>query len=163
MIFLTIGTHEPFDRLVRAVDAWAGETGTEVFAQITDRALFTPRHMAHVANVSPAEYDARCAASPFLIAHAGMGSILAALKLAKPIVVLPRRGHLGETRNDHQFATAQKFRTRPGILVAETEDKLPQRLAEAQAIVTAGIAGEQPISPTAEPRLIAAIRAVILN
>ncbi|SMY09308.1 glycosyltransferase [Flavimaricola marinus] len=163
MIFLTIGTHEPFDRLVRAVDAWAGETGAEVFAQITDRAEFVPQHMTYVNHVDPAEYDARCAAAPFLIAHAGMGSILAALKLAKPIVVLPRRGHLNETRNDHQFATAQKFGTRPGILVAETEADLPQRLSQAQALVAAGTGAAGPISPTAEPRLIAAIRAVILS
>lgn len=163
MIFLTIGTHEPFDRLVRAVDAWAGETGTEVFAQITDRAQFTPQHMTYVRHLDPAEYDARCAAATFLTAHAGMGSILAALKLAKPIVVLPRRGHLGETRNDHQFATALRFQTRPGILVAETEDMLPQRLREAQALVRAGTPGHGPISPTAEPRLIAAIRSVILS
>ena len=163
MIFLTIGTHEPFDRLVAAVDAWAGETGTEVFAQITERAEFIPQHMAYMHHIDPAEYATRCEAAPFLIAHAGMGSILAALELAKPIVLLPRRGHLGETRNDHQYATVRKFGSRPGILVAKTEDVLPRRLAEAQALVAAGNAGDRPISPYAEARLIDAVRAVILS
>jgi len=163
VIFLTIGTHEPFDRLVRAVDVWAGETGAQVFAQITDRAEFTPQHMTYVNHVDPAEYAARCEAAPFLIAHAGMGSILAALRLAKPIVVLPRRGHLNETRNDHQYATAQKFANHSGIFVAETEAALPQRLVEAQAVIAAGDASGGSISPYAQDRLIAAVRGVILS
>jgi len=161
VIFLTIGTHEPFDRLVRAVDAWAGETGERVFAQITDRAGYEPRHMTWVQTIAPKDYAARCRAAPFLIAHAGMGSILTAMELAKPIVVLPRRGHLGETRNDHQYATVKKFGGRSGILVADTEDELPARLAEAQAMITAGSPEGAPISRFAEPNLISAIRGVI--
>ena len=35
MILVTVGTDLPFDRMVRVVDDWAGETGRrDVFAQI---------------------------------------------------------------------------------------------------------------------------------
>ena len=44
MIFLTIGSHEPFDRLVRYVDEWCAERGRDdaVFGQITKRAEYIP-------------------------------------------------------------------------------------------------------------------------
>ncbi len=161
MIFLTTGSHEPFDRLVQAVDDWAGQTGAEVFAQITARSELAPKHMHYAQHIEPEDYNSRCEAAPFLVAHAGMGSILSALRLAKPIVVLPRRGHLGETRNDHQFATVQKFRNRPGILVAETETELAGKLSEAQALVDSGKLADEPISRFAEESLITAIRGII--
>ena len=57
LIFLTIGTHEPFDRLVRAVDEWCAARGrADVFGQITDRAIYLPRHFEHVGQMAPAAY-----------------------------------------------------------------------------------------------------------
>ena len=47
MIFVTVGTQLPFDRLVRAVDAWAAEhPQVDVFGQIGP-ASFRPKHFAH--------------------------------------------------------------------------------------------------------------------
>lgn len=130
MIFLTIGTHEPFDRLIRVVDQWCKERGNgdEVLGQITDRATYHPTEFRAVASLSPSEYRKHCQNAHLIISHAGMGSIIAAMTYNVPIVVLPRRGHLHETRNDHQFGTAQKFGDRPGIFVALTENDLPQVL-----------------------------------
>lgn len=125
MIFLTIGTHEPFDRLVRAVDEWCASrnTGAQVFGQITDRrpGAWRPQHFDWVARLSPQEYDKRFSAAGLIVSHAGMGSILTALRYAKPIVIMPRRGHLRETRNDHQFTTMRMLGDRPSIHVAEDE------------------------------------------
>jgi len=53
-----------------------------------------------------------------------VGSILTARDLRKPIVVLPRRAHLGEHRNDHQWATVKHLSQDVGIVVAEDEDAL---------------------------------------
>ncbi len=158
MIFLTIGTHEPFDRLVRAVDEWCAARGrADVFGQITDRAIYLPRKFEHVGQMAPAAYRDACERADFLVAHAGMGAIITALTLAKAIAVMPRRDHLGETRNDHQFATAAKLGAKPGIHVAETEAELPAVLDRLAAGVTAAPA----IGPFAEERLISALRRLI--
>ncbi|MFN3371679.1 MAG: glycosyltransferase [Sphingomonadaceae bacterium] len=157
MIFLTIGTHEPFDRLVEAMDRWAGASGVEVFAQGAGR--YRPRHFELVHKLDPDSYRARVEAADFLVAHAGMGSIITALDCGKPIVVMPRRGHLNETRNDHQWATARQLASVPGILVAEDEAALP-------ALLDRLVAGDRPaevqrLSPWASDELIAAVRGVI--
>lgn len=159
MIFLTIGSHEPFDRLVRAVDDWVAQSGAEVFGQITERAGYQPQHFPATGHLSVAEYQARAAQADFLVAHAGMGSILTALQLGKPIVVLPRRGHLKETRNDHQYATAERLGTRAGVTVALSDADLPAALDRVRR-ATADLAAA-PISKKADASLIAAVRHVI--
>lgn len=161
MIFLTVGTHEPFDRLVRAVDGWTAERdlGDRVFGQITDRAGYAPKAFRSVPNVDPAEFRDLCTNAEFIISHAGMGSILSALTIGTQIVVMPRRGHLGETRNDHQFDTVQRLGSRPGIHVAPTEDDLPALLDN---MVEASEHHEHArIARFADDRLITAIRRFI--
>ena len=63
-----------------------------------------------------------------IVAHAGMGSILTALEYGKPILVMPRRGDLRETRNDHQIATAKRFRELGKVAVAFDEVELAREL-----------------------------------
>lgn len=118
----------PFDRLVRAVDDWAGRRGrTDVFAQIGPTEL-RPRHIDWARFLQPPEFRSKASGASLIVAHAGMGSILTALELGKPIVVMPRRGDLGETRNDHQVATVARFRERPGIAAVLDESELAARL-----------------------------------
>jgi len=155
VIFLTVGTHEPFDRLVRCVDDWCSERGDEVFGQITKRAGYQPSHFKAVPSLDPAEYQKQFREADFIVSHAGMGSILTALSMQKPIIILPRRGYLQETRNDHQFATAQRFQSRAGVFVAQDEADLPEVLHQlADGNVTAG----QGISPFADEQLIGTLR-----
>jgi hypothetical protein len=58
----------------------------------------------------------------------GMGSILTALQYGKPILVMPRLGRLKETRNDHQVATAQRFREMGKVAVAMDEGEIVAQL-----------------------------------
>jgi len=162
LIFLTVGSHEPFDRLVRCVDDWCGASGhgADVFGQITKRAEYSPRHFETVPTLGPAEYDKRFDQAEIIVSHAGMGSIITALSKQKPIVMLPRRGHLHETRNDHQFATMQRFRSWPGILAAEDEAELPGLLDQ---VADGGMATSQKISPFADDQLVAAVRNFIYD
>ena len=58
MILVTVGAQMPFDRMTRAVDAWAGERGrTDVFAQIgpTD---FIPQNIEWTAFLEPEQFRA---------------------------------------------------------------------------------------------------------
>ena len=161
MIFLTLGTQEPFDRLVKAVDDWCAETGrgADLFGQITERAGYTPKHFDWVASLPPDLHRERCSEAEFIISHAGMGSIITAMTYGKPIIVLPRRADLKEHRNDHQQATARRLGGRPGLMVAQTEHELPLLLGRLIAGETENEAAA--LSPFADQSLLDALAAFI--
>ncbi len=154
MIFATVGSQEPFDRLIRAVDEWAVSRGRfDVLAQIGS-SNFRPKHIEFTKFIEPAEFNRVIRSASVVIAHAGMGSIISALEIGKPIVVMPRRGFLRETRNDHQVATAERFGSRGRVIVANDQKDFASKLDYALTLSTM-----DPINPEASPRLIATIRA----
>ncbi len=109
MIFVTVGTQLPFERLVEAVDAWAaGRPARKVFMQLGGTA-YRPRHCEFAAYTPPAEWERLFDEAELVVSHAGMGTILKSLERAKPLVIMPRLAALGEHRNDHQEATARRF------------------------------------------------------
>ncbi len=118
MIFLSVGTQLGFDRLVRCVDLWAARTpSADVFAQIGG-GRYVPSHCRWARELPRGEYEDRIAACELIVSHAGMGTVLAAGDSRKPIIVMPRRGELGEHRNDHQWDIRRVLGVR-GVLVAE--------------------------------------------
>ncbi len=124
MIFVTVGTDLPFNRLVRVVDQWAQSTScNEVFAQIGDTD-WQPAHIAWCNFLQPPEFTRRFAEAEVVVAHAGMGTILSALQWEKPILVMPRRASFGEQRNEHQLATAHHLSELDKINVAMDEIEL---------------------------------------
>jgi UDP-N-acetylglucosamine transferase subunit ALG13 len=152
-IFVTVGAQIPFDRLITAVDAWAlgGSEGHNLFAQIGEKGV-RPTHMESVELLEPPEFRMRVLWADVLVAHAGMGSILTALQYGKPILVMPRLGKLKETRNDHQVATAQRFRKLGKVAVAMDEGEIVTLLDDLEAI-----GRTEQISDRASDELIAAI------
>ena len=146
----------PFDRMVRCVDEWAAKQGRrDVMAQIGPT-RWRPRSIEWTDFLSPTQFIEHVKRAKVIVAHAGMGSILTALRFGKPIVIMPRRGDLAETRNDHQLATARRFADRQGIAVAMDELELPGTLERLDSLV----AGE-PISDYASAGLLDAIREFI--
>lgn len=146
-LFVTVGSQLAFDRLVVAVGAWVRtQASVQAVAQIGASTL-DPRAllpMEVMDQLAPQAY-ARCVREAHIIvAHAGMGSILTALETNKPLVLLPRRGHLRETRNDHQFDTARQLlqQQTPGsnalIRVALEDDALPAVLDQLKSDVCSG-------------------------
>ena len=136
-IFVTVGAQMPFDRLVRVVDRWAEAEGRhDVFAQVGDTRA-PPTYIPFVRHLPPQDFRRRAEDARVLIAHAGMGSIMTALELGKPILVMPRRGALRETRNDHQVSTARRFLERAMIEVAFDEEDLERRLARVDLLTAA--------------------------
>lgn len=130
-IFVTVGSMLPFDRLVQAVDAWAGQQkGVQGFAQI-GVSEWRPRHLESQAMLSPAEYRERFRWCDLIISHVGMGTVITAAELGKPLLLLPRRVHLAEVTSAHQEATATWLRGKPGICLMENESELAQRIPEA--------------------------------
>lgn len=156
MIFVTVGAQMPFDRLIKTVDQWAREQGhDDVFAQIglTD---YRPTHIQWTPFLSTEEFKQRYEAASVIVAHAGTGSIITALQLGKPILIMPRRASLRETRNDHQVATSEKFRRFDSVAVALDEKELITRLDEID-----NLRGRQSIEPYASRELVGAIREFI--
>ncbi|MGC4024847.1 MAG: glycosyltransferase [Mesorhizobium sp.] len=128
MILLSVGTQFPFDRLVQAVDEWAFRAArTDVIGQIGP-STYKPKAMKCFGLVTPDEMRDLQAQADIMIAHAGMGSILTAMELGKPIIVFPRDHALGEHRNGHQLATADRFSDTPGVFVVRDVASLNERL-----------------------------------
>ncbi len=153
MIFVTVGSVDPFDRLIRAMDEWAGAQGRkDVFAQI-GKSAYVPRHIGYTQFLSPTEFRERIRTARLIVAHAGTGSIIAALEAGIPIIVMPKLANLGEHRNEHQVATARRFGQKQGILVANDEKDLLLKLQEEE-----NHSAPSAITPQASPDLISAIR-----
>jgi UDP-N-acetylglucosamine transferase subunit ALG13 len=162
VIFVTVGSQLPFCRLIRAVDAWCAATGrTDVVGQVGALGPdhYRPRHFKWDQFIAPGKFDELTTQADLIIAHAGMGSIIGALRNAKPIVIMPRRASLGEHRNEHQLATASRFAGRQNVYVADDEVALPAAL---ERVVGSSVSAAA-ISPFADPRLITALRRYILN
>ena len=155
-IFVTVGAQMPFDRLIRTVDEWAAKRGrSDVCAQIGETD-YQPSHIEWVQFLGPDEFHKHVESATVVVAHAGMGSILAALEAGKPILVMPRRGDLRETRNDHQVATAKRFLEMGKVGVAMNDNELRTKLDELDALAPADRIGRY-----ASESLISAVRCFI--
>ena len=135
MIFLTVGTQFPFDRLVRTVDEVC-ENGfrEEIFAQIGDTS-YKPRNFKSVASLSKNMFDKYLKSASGVISHAGMGVITMALDNKKPLLAMPRLKKYGEVVNNHQVAIARKFEKLGHILSVYSMEELPEKLQQLKAFV----------------------------
>lgn len=125
------------------MDAWAGRNPTEqVFGQIGN-STYTPQSVIWTRFSSPELFREKCEAADLIISHAGIGNILLAIELQKPIIVLPRQAELNEHRNDHQMATVKRLKEKAGIGVIYDAAELDQ------AIQCARVSNIKPSVPTA--------------
>jgi UDP-N-acetylglucosamine transferase subunit ALG13 len=155
VIFVTVGTQGPFDRLIKAVDAWAADDReAAAFAQIGS-ARYRPAHMEWAEHLPVDAFRSKLEAASLVVSHAGIGNLLMALQARKPILMMPRRSQFNETRNDHQLATARWLRQMPGVTVADDTDELIEALRRG--------AWQEPGAVRAEafPELLAAVREFI--
>lgn len=158
VIFVSVGSMMPFDRLVRAADDWAAaHPATDVLIQLGN-GKHLPTHARHVRLMPPGEYRRLVETAALFVAHAGMGSIISAIQAGRPLLMLPRRASLGEHNNDHQLATVRNVANRPGLHHVEHEDQLG---AAIDRLLGGGGEAPAPISPHASPELIAAVRGFV--
>jgi UDP-N-acetylglucosamine transferase subunit ALG13 len=164
MIFVSVGAQMPFDRLIRAVDQWAGlhrDRPSQIFAQIGDSA-YRAQYIETTRFIHPAEFRNRVKNARIVVAHAGMGSIITALEFGKPLIVMPRRGDLGETRNDHQVATALHFAAKGNITAAFSESEFIEKLDQLETLDKAAlIRGSDRIGGEASQDLVGTIRSFL--
>jgi UDP-N-acetylglucosamine transferase subunit ALG13 len=103
LIFATVGTHhQPFDRFLRVALALAGDDQLVVQHGHTERVGAGPSVQWH-RWLSPGEMNALMRAADVVVTHAGVASIVDAVRAGHRPIVVPRRQHLGEHVDDHQL------------------------------------------------------------
>jgi exopolysaccharide biosynthesis glucuronosyltransferase PssE len=146
VILVTIGTSEPFDRLLASLDHLPNgerlvvQTGASTVrpegAECIDYLAFD--HLMELVR------DAR-----IVICHAGVGTTLAVLALGKRPIVVPRVAKYGEAVDDHQLEFGQRLAAAGLVTLVQDpaslrEDVLSPDSSElpAQANKTGGLVGE---------------------
>jgi len=145
MILVSVGTQLPFDRLTRTVDQWAAANQRcDVIAQIGPSS-HKPIAMKSFAFMEHDQFRALELQCSLMVSHAGMGSIITAMELGKPIIIMARDHHCGEHRNGHQLGTAREFARMPGVYVAADAAELVALLDRADDLVASpGLASTAP-------------------
>ena len=77
----------------------------------------------------PDEFNKLFSKARLIVAYAGMGTIISAMRQHKPIIIFPRIAAWGEHRNEHQLATAQKMKELGYVYVA-TDVKRTKRVVD---------------------------------
>lgn len=114
MIFVTVGTQLPFPRLVREMNRIAGSLCEPVIAQTCDDLEDYPNLIVEP-YMNSERYNDVIEQARIVVAHAGIGTVLAARQARVPVILVPRRAALGEHRNDHQQGTLRQLLGREGI------------------------------------------------
>jgi UDP-N-acetylglucosamine transferase subunit ALG13 len=126
VIFVTVGTQLPFERLVGAVNDWAARVDPrpDVLAQVGSGRIDYPS-LRCVRSLDGVRYGEVIAAARLVVAHAGTGSILTALDRGVPVIIMPRDHRRSEHRDDHQSQTARQLEKMGLVAVAWSESHLP--------------------------------------
>jgi uncharacterized protein (TIGR00661 family) len=128
-ILVLLGTQKnSFRRLIEAVDKL--DLPESIIVQ-SGHTKFSSDKLDIQPFVDPAEYDRLNQEAKLVISHAGVGSIMQALALGKPVVVMPRRRRFGEHLNDHQLQIAHSLAEQGLVTVVEKADQLESAVAQA--------------------------------
>ncbi len=130
MIFVTVGSMFPFDRLAQAADAWAEHNRSRDMLVQIGAGAYEPKHARWVRMMRTNEFNNAIAGCDLVVAHLGMGSIITAMQAQKPIVLLPRIYELGEHTSDHQMHATDWLADRPGIWIAKDTADLHRLLGD---------------------------------
>ncbi|RDC54274.1 glycosyl transferase family 28 [Pedobacter chinensis] len=123
MIFVTIGTQISFDRFIEAIDEIAGLIDEPIIVQGI-KGGYQTKNVKTVDFLNPDEFNKLMEGARLIVGHAGMGTVLSALKYEKPIIIFPRIASLREHRNDHQMVTAMRMNELGYVHVAYDKKQL---------------------------------------
>jgi beta-1,4-N-acetylglucosaminyltransferase len=131
VILVTVGMHtDGFPRLVQEMERIATQVDEDVVMQI-GATRHEPRAARWFTFPTQEQMDALCEQARVIVSHAGAGSILAALRYRKPLIVVPRRREHGEVIDDHQLELADALSRAGALLVANEVCELGAKLEEA--------------------------------
>lgn len=157
MIFATAGTQLPFDRLLSGIDSWAARnSGFPILAQAgASQRRF--HHIRTVPHLDQTEFQVEFEKARLIVAHAGMGTILSAAELGKPLIIMPRCVKFNEHRNDHQRDTAREMSRLSNVTVVSDGQALHEALDNA---VSSGFEIPRQTAPSRPEELSPLIEAI---
>ncbi|BCN29012.1 PssE/Cps14G family polysaccharide biosynthesis glycosyltransferase [Anaeromicropila herbilytica] len=130
MIFVVLGTQKfQLNRLLKEVDDLIerGDITEEVMAQI-GFSDYEPKNYKYYRFLDKDQFDNYIAGSTMVITHSGVGSILAALKVKKPVVIYPRLKKYHEHVDDHQLDIARAFEKKKYVICKHDDETLAQAM-----------------------------------
>jgi UDP-N-acetylglucosamine transferase subunit ALG13 len=135
MILVTLGTQDKdFKRLLKAIDKEI--ENKNINEEVIVQAGYTKYHSNNMKIfdfISPKELDDLMKSARIIITHAGVGSILGALKYNKPIIAAARLSKYKEHTNDHQKEILNEFEKEGHILALKDFNKLDNLLMKANS------------------------------
>ncbi len=134
MIFVVLGTQKfQCNRLLREMDLLveSGVITEKVFAQ-KGNSDYVPKHYEFTDFLVKEEFEKYVKESSLMITHSGVGTILAAIKNQKPVIVYPRLKKFKEHVDNHQLEIATDFSKKGLVLMCGEHDDLGQMIAESK-------------------------------
>ncbi len=127
MIFVVLGTQKfQLNRLLIEIDELieAGGITQEVIAQI-GVSDYEPKHYKYYRYIDKKQFDEFITQATVVITHSGVGSIIAALKAKKPVVIYPRLQKYHEHVDNHQLDIAKAFERKNYVICRYDDLPLP--------------------------------------
>ena len=134
MIFVILGTQDKtFPRLLEAVEKQIakGNIKDKVIAQVGSTKYESDK-MEVIDFMSVEEFNDNIEKADIIITHAGVGTILTALKKNKKIIAAARLKKYGEHVNDHQLQIVEKFSKEGYVLPLTDFEKLDEVVKKAK-------------------------------
>jgi UDP-N-acetylglucosamine transferase subunit ALG13 len=126
MIFVTIGTSEPFDRLLSAVE---GSVNGEPMLVQRGVSQIAPSGASVVDFMGFDEFMEAVRQARVVVTHAGVGTVLVAISAGKRPVVVPRLRRFREAVDDHQLPFARRLHEAGLVVLVEDLSRLKDALA----------------------------------
>ena len=134
MLFVTLGTNDKsFVRLLDAVEACIkdGTIQEEVVVQ-AGYTKFSSSLMRVEASYPQDEFEALLKEARIIITHGGVGTIMTALKLHKPIIGVARLAKYQEHVNDHQIQLLESFEQEGYLIYVKDLEELGEAIKKAK-------------------------------
>jgi UDP-N-acetylglucosamine transferase subunit ALG13 len=92
---------------------------------------YKPRYAAYLRYATDDQVGALLRRARVMVAHAGVGSILAAAEHGLPVILVPRRKRLGEHVDDHQLEVAHRLSGEGRVIAVYDLHDLPSAIGRA--------------------------------
>lgn len=140
MLLVTIGTCEPFDRLLSAIDE------LDVDEELVVQTGLSTVHPRRASCFDFLAYDALAdlvSRARVVVTHAGVGTILTVLAAGKRPIVVPRLRRYGDAVDDHQLELAERLALAGLVTHVQDPANLGAALAELVSAAPAVHSGGQ--------------------
>jgi beta-1,4-N-acetylglucosaminyltransferase len=127
MILVVVGQTRGFPRLVKKMDEIAGGIDEKVIMQI-GYTRYYPKNSEFFYFENYSKMEELNREARIVVSHAGVGSILTAIKQGTPIIIMPRLKKYGEAIDDHQLEISEALSGDSRIIVVHDANELERSL-----------------------------------